>query len=153
METLQAIPTGFVILGFVGMTLALLCWTLWLHMRLRRLLRGKRGADLEALIAGLGKDVDSLYTSGDGLQRTVSDIEKRLQQSVQHVRIKRFNPFQDSGGDQSFAIALLNEKQDGVVISSFHARDGVRVYAKPITKGESFYPLSHEERTVISRTA
>ena len=91
-------------------------------------------------------------------RRTLQDVDARIREarerlrgSVQNVGMVRFNPFRDAGGDQSFCIALLDEKQNGVVISSLYARDGVRVYGKPIQAGASTYTLSEEERQAISK--
>lgn len=70
---------------------------------------------------------------------------------VQKVAIKRFNPFGDTGSDQSFILVLLDENGTGAVLSSLHGRSGTRVYAKPITEGEpGEYELSDEEREVLS---
>ena len=63
--------------------------------------------------------------------------------------MKHFDPFQNAGGQQSFATALVSEKGDGVVVSGIHSRDGVRVYAKPIERFESKRELSNEEHEAI----
>ena len=63
----------------------------------------------------------------------------------------RYNPFADSGGDQSFAIALLDSLGNGVVISSLHSRSETRVFAKPVQAGNSRYPLSDEEQDAIKK--
>ena len=64
---------------------------------------------------------------------------------MQFVGLVRFNPFDDTGGDQSFALALLDGRGDGVVISSLHGRTGTRFYAKPVKAGTSTLSLSDEE--------
>jgi hypothetical protein len=71
---------------------------------------------------------------------------------VSGVSVKRFDPFQNAGGQQSFASALLNEKGDGVVLSGIHSRDGVRVYAKEVKKFASERELSEEETGAIAET-
>jgi hypothetical protein len=72
------------------------------------------------------------------------------QKSIHKVGIIRFNPFKDIGGDQSFALALLDGKNSGIVISSLHTREGTRIYSKPIIKGESEkYTLTEEEKQAI----
>jgi thymidylate kinase len=76
----------------------------------------------------------------------------RLQKSVQEVRTIRFDPFEGTtgSGKQSFAMALLNEHGDGVVISSLYTREKVSVFAKPIEKKTSQYELTKEEKEVVS---
>jgi hypothetical protein len=71
--------------------------------------------------------------------------------SVQHVGLVRYNPFQDTGGDQSFALALLDKQGDGVVISSLHSRTMTRFYAKPIKGGVAVVSLSEEEVTAVQQ--
>ena len=137
---------------FAAVILFLVFWVFTLQLRLRKLLRGKTGQDLEIVIKSLGNDVKTLYTLYQELHSRAQTAEARLQKSIQHVECMRFNPFENAGGDQSFVIALLNEHKDGIVISSLYSRDGVRVYAKPIKDGNSPYRLSHEEEHAIKKT-
>lgn len=66
------------------------------------------------------------------------------------VNLVRFNPFNDLGGDQSFILVLLNEQQDGVVVTSLHSRDRTRIYAKPLKNGAGDnVSLSREEKLAI----
>ncbi|HEY4767363.1 MAG TPA: DUF4446 family protein, partial [Candidatus Limnocylindria bacterium] len=76
-------------------------------------------------------------------------LETRSRGSLQHVGLVRFNPFEDTGSDQSFAIALLDGRRDGIVISSLHGRGQTRVFAKPVEGGESRHSLSDEEAQAI----
>ena len=89
---------------------------------------------------------------GDNLNRVSADLEiiKKLQNiSIQKVGMVRFNPFREVGGDQSFSLALLDKSNSGVVITSLYAREGNRVYGKPVKEGNSEYPLSEEEEKAI----
>ena len=63
----------------------------------------------------------------------------------------RFNPFEDLGGDQSFAIAMLDEHNNGALITSLHGRERTMIYAKPIEKGKSTYNLTKEEAETIQK--
>jgi hypothetical protein len=63
----------------------------------------------------------------------------------------RFNPFEDAGSNQSFAIGLLNEQGDGVVVSSLYARERMSVFAKPIQQHNSSHELTTEEYSVIQK--
>jgi len=71
--------------------------------------------------------------------------------SIQRIGVVRFNPFKDTGGNQSFVICLLDSKNDGFIISSLFTRDGSRFYTKPIEKGASNYALSAEEKEAIKK--
>jgi hypothetical protein len=76
-------------------------------------------------------------------------IEGRSRRSLQHIGLVRFNPFEDTGSDQSFAIALLDDQRDGVVLSSLHGRANTRLFAKPVADGSSPHNLSDEETQAI----
>ncbi len=80
-----------------------------------------------------------------------ADRKKSLEY-IQRVEILRFNPYDDTGGDQSFTVCLLDSGGSGVVITSLHARSGTRVFGKQIVNGKSVkYELSKEEEAVIGK--
>lgn len=88
----------------------------------------------------------------DAMNTVQQDLEALLRRgTIRNVGVVRFNPFPDAGGDQSFAIALLDAEGSGVVISSLHARTDTRVFAKSIEGGRSRYPLSEEEQDAIRK--
>lgn len=94
-------------------------------------------------IKALDKDIQELYTISN-------QINLQAYKGLHKFAIVRFNPFKDVGGDQSFAIAILNGKNNGLTISSLYTREGTRVYAKAITNGETEkYPLTEEEKQAI----
>ena len=138
-----------------GILLLLFLWCvirLWkMEKRLRVLFQGKDAKGLEDVIMLLRKEAMETRKTFHALDAQVANMENRLERSVQKVGIVRFNPFRDAGGDHSFSLALLDEKHNGVVISSLYSRDGVRVYGKPIEKGSSSYQLSAEETGVIQK--
>jgi hypothetical protein len=70
---------------------------------------------------------------------------------IRHVGLVRFSPFHDTGGDQSFALALLDGQGDGVVVTALHSRTDSRLYAKPIEHFSSSYSLTPEEREAMDR--
>lgn len=71
----------------------------------------------------------------------------------QKISVVRFNPFGDTGGDQSFCLAVLDAHDSGYVLSSIHGRQGTRVYVKPVDFGKSKYQLSKEEEHALSQAA
>lgn len=81
----------------------------------------------------------------------LNELKQKNRASVKKLGIRRFNPFGSLGGDQSFSLVLLDENNDGVVMTSLFAQEGNRVYAKPIKKGASEYVLSDEERQMIDK--
>jgi hypothetical protein len=123
-----------------------------INFRLKRILLGKAGTDLEESINTLIKGMENLDGRATDIENYIIKMEERLKQSVQQVRVIRFNPFPDQGGNQSFALCLLDEQGNGAVISSLYSRDKVSVYAKPIVKYQSEYELSAEERQAIEKS-
>ena len=76
-------------------------------------------------------------------------LEGAQRRAFQRVGLVRYNPFEETGGNQSFALALLDAAGDGWVLSSLHARSGTRVYAKAIKAGRGDGALSEEETAAI----
>lgn len=125
--------------------------TFQLTRRLGVFFQGGKAEDLESVIAELGKRLRDNEEHFKQLRNDVARIDVMAGNAVQKVGVIRFNPFEEVGGDQSFAAALLDSEDNGVVLSSLYTREGTRVYAKPIVRGESKYHLSAEEREAIRR--
>lgn len=119
-----------------------------LRRRLRRLLSQGDGGGLDAIAADLEK-VDRLGGRVDALNALLRDLETGGQHAIQRVGVVRFNPFTDTGGDQSFAIALLDALGNGLVLSSLHGRADTRIFAKQVRGGRSRHQLSTEEEDAI----
>lgn len=140
---------------FIGgaIILALLALIVRLELRLNRLLKGKKGADLEDAISTLHKDTERIREKVIEIIGVIQDLDNRLKKSIRRVETVRFNPFRGEGGNQSFATALLDDTGDGVVISSLYSRDKVGIYAKPIKRLNSEHELTKEEKEAITRAA
>lgn len=84
--------------------------------------------------------------------RQLEEFKKQSLKHLQKVSLKRFNPYQDTGGDQSFTVALLDGQNSGMVITSLHSRAGTRVFAKPVLDGkENQFEFSKEEKEVVEQ--
>jgi len=136
--------------------LGLAVWLATLHRsaarmrsRLRRVLSDTGTAGLDEVLDGQAKRMELLTSRVDGLNALERELEGSTRLSLQKVGVVRFNPFQDSGGDQSFVIALLDQGGTGIIISSLHGRAESRIFAKQITNGRSTHPLSDEEQQAI----
>lgn len=115
----------------------------------RSLLGGSDGGSLQQVLDAHIGTVGTVREQLDQLVLLHEHLEARSRGSLQHVGLVRFNPFEDTGSDQSFAIALLDGRRDGIVISSLHGRGQTRVFAKPVSSGESTHTLSDEEAQAI----
>jgi hypothetical protein len=145
-----------VVAALTALILILLVVALLQSIRLRRAVRayralvrdGGHGSLGDVLERHVGRVEEVRNRLGD-LDRLHTELERRAQTSIQHIGLVRFNPFEDTGSDQSFAIALLDERRDGIVISSLHGRNNTRVFAKPVAGGNSSHALSDEEAQAI----
>lgn len=140
-----------------GVIAFLFLWNVFIQIRLSRfqkkqkeLFAGKKGVDLENVIIENKKRIDSLDGDVSDLYQITSSIHNLAHKGLHKSGMLRFNPFRDIGGDQSFALALLDGDDNGIVISSLYSRDGVRVYSKAIQAGQPVkYPLTDEEKQSI----
>lgn len=119
--------------------------------RYKTLLTGPAQRDLETLLLaqdGRANDLDRRLAE---VTARVSALTTNAQLHIQKSATVRFNAFPDTGSDLSFAIALLDANNNGLVLSSLYGRSESRVYAKPIKDGCSSYALSEEEKSAIAR--
>ena len=148
----QFLTTTTMIYVLFGLIVVLCFWIIYLEMRIKRLLTGKDSGSIEdSLVAMKVGLADYKEYKKDSIEY-LKNIEARIKRSIQVVETIRFNPFKGtgSGGNQSFATAFLNEKGDGVVISSLYCREHVSVFSKPLRKFQSEFEMSEEERAVVS---
>ncbi|BBB90590.1 MAG TPA: DUF4446 family protein [Methylomusa anaerophila] len=122
-----------------------------LNKRYRKMMRGMEGSNLEQLLMTNVEEVRQALNTVARLSEDVKRLEEVCRQSIQHVGIVRFNAFADTGSDLSFAIALLDRKKNGIIISSIYGRNESRIYAKPVQAGESTYYLSGEEKEALHK--
>ena len=100
----------------------------------------------------LSSQIKGLDSQKEQIQKILEEVDrlKNLsQKSFQKRGLVRYNPFKNSGGDQSFSIALLDLENNGFVITSIYGREGNRIYAKPIEGSKSKYTLIEEEEKAI----
>lgn len=120
-----------------------------LRKRYERMMAGAGVEDLESLLLNLKMQTDSVEDEQEEQRRMMTLIEQRQRMAKTKLGIKRYNAFSDQGSDLSFSFALLDELDNGIVISGLHNRDSSYVYAKPLEQGESKYTLSPEEKEAI----
>jgi hypothetical protein len=121
--------------------------------RLRGITRGEEGDSLEGVLRAHLEKVYEVSRDVERLKARTGSLEAASVRAFSRVGLVRFNPFEDTGGNQSFALALLDAEGNGWVLSSLHARTGTRVYAKPISGGRSEAALSEEESAAIRQAS
>lgn len=144
----------FFVYALIALAILLIGWIVRLEIKIKRLLIGKDSKSLEDSIVSAGTNIDKLNNFQKEVISHFSNIEKRLNRSVQAVETLRFNPFKGTGdgGNQSFSTALLNENGDGVIISSMYSRDRISIFSKPLEKFQSNFELTEEETEVLTNS-
>lgn len=117
----------------------------------RKLMAGSEGLNLERLLMTHIDEVHGVVKKVDHLEQVCQTIKEESLTNIKKVGIVRFNAFEDTGSDLSFAIAFLDEQSNGLVLSSIFGRSESRVYAKPIANGQSSYFLSDEEKAALAQ--
>ena len=118
----------------LGINLLLGLWLLRIELRLKKFLRGKDAQNLEDVVNILSKEVNSLEEFQKEAAQAMSLLNEKIATSIRGVGLVRFNPFKGSGsgGNQSFAVALIDVDGNGLIISSLYTRERVSTYAKPL---------------------
>lgn len=150
-NTLALIVENPIVFGLGFIVFLLLIQNLLLGKRISRLTKGASGQSLERVIHKLDERTELLEKYARSSSEKIKSIDARVETSIRGIATERFDPFQGSGGQQSFTSAFLNEQGDGVVISGIHSRDGVRVYAKQVQDFKSERELSEEEQKAIKK--
>ncbi|MEP7082297.1 MAG: DUF4446 family protein [Chloroflexota bacterium] len=142
----------------VGVVALLLILVVLQTSRLRRAVKSYRdlvrddrdgGGSLHELLAAHADQIAKAGSRMTEMEELHDILIRRTEQGIQHIGLVRFNPFEDTGSDQSFALALLDARHDGIVLSSLHGRASTRVFAKSIEGGRSAHPLSDEEAAAM----
>lgn len=103
--------------------------------------------DLEKYI----NKVNEVQKENIELKNYCKQLDQTIMGCIQKVGLIRYSAFQNTGSDLSFALALLNEENTGVVLNGIYSREMSNIYSKPVEKGTSTYPLSAEERDAIQK--
>lgn len=144
-------PLFLILVGLVFVWLATLTVFVWRMLNhYRRLTTGITKEDLKSVLDRLLKDADKGRQQVEIIKKILDEVKKDNYYNIQRIGFVRFNPFADTGGNQSFSLALLDGAGSGLVISSLHSRDNTRVYAKQVKKEKGVgYDLSNEEKMAV----
>ena len=126
-------------------------WRILQHYN--RLSHGVNSKSLKTILEDLLKDLDLAKKDIEYLKQYSLQLEKEGLLHIQKVGLVRFNPFKDTGGDQSFILSLIDGKDTGVIISGLYSRSGTRWYAKQVVEGKAVgHELSEEEEKALKET-
>ena len=121
----------------------------YMKKRYKKMMTGVDGANLERMMIGCIDKTEDIEKENKKINRDIQDIRDLLQQAITKVAVVRFRAFEDMGSDLSYAVAMLDSDNNGVIMSSIFAREDSRSYVKPITAGKSSYPMTDEEQEAL----
>ncbi len=125
------------------------CYALYLDHKVVVLTRGQSGASLEDTIRQCLTNAEAIEKRNALIMEHASVLNEKMSHALRNAQTIRYKAFDSNGSNQSFSIALVNEKGNGVVISSLHSHERMSTFAKPIENYESTYDLTEEELAVL----
>lgn len=148
-------PLFVIIFLLLAVAIGLIVWLLNQHKQLRlRFDNSLGGSDTHSLESTLARHMKQVRQVDHRLTELAAEYERLAvtnSLASQKISIVRFNPFGDTGGDQSFTLAVLDAQDSGYVLTSIHGREGTRVYVKPVDFATSKYTLSAEEQQALAQ--
>lgn len=116
--------------------------------------KGNNKKTLDVVLSNLVRDEQNIKEDIAKLKSWCDRIEKDEKFHIQKIGLLRFNPFKDTGGDQSFILALVDAYDTGIIITALFSRSGTRWYTKRVVNGKSTeHALSDEEKRALHMAA
>ena len=110
-----------------------------------------KGNDINEMLQQYVKSVEEIKKENSEIEQYCKKIDEDSKQNLKKIGIVRYNAYKDTGSDLSFALAILNDNNTGIVLNGIYGRDTSNIYAKPITEGNSKYVLSKEEKEALEK--
>ena len=108
------------------------------------------GKNIEQDLKKYMERVEKVTKQNSEIARACDILDENLKVCIQKTGIVRYNAFKDTGSELSFALALLDRKNNGVVLNGIYSRDTSNIYAKPVENGKATYKASQEEEEAIA---
>lgn len=114
-------------------------------------MKGKDGKTLEESMKERFAEVESVLKITKQNRMDIREISKKMERNYQKLGIVKYDAFNEMGGKLSFALAMLDSKNNGWIINAMHSREGCYTYVKEIVKGESYVELAEEEAEALDK--
>ncbi len=109
------------------------------------------GNNVEEILRAYISKVEEVDKQNKEIYEYCHQLDNDITKCIQKIGIVRYNAFSDTGSDLSFALALLDERNTGIVLNGIYSREMSNIYAKPVNDGTSKYTLSEEEKQAIEK--
>lgn len=150
---------NIIIIAIIALLLIILAWNIVLSAKLasltgkyKKFMRGSSGKNFENILLDHVTDIEAAVERVNIMNEDLINLKNQMDRGIQKCNIIRYNAFSDTGSDLSYSIAMLDNFNDGIIITGIYGRNESISYAKPISKGISKYPLSVEEEIVLNRS-
>ena len=155
---LGGLDIAYVLIGMLVLIIVLLVLMVIQFSRLNKLqkkyakfMKGKDAKSLEQDIEGLYDDNDYIKQEAEKNRKDIREIQKRMEYCYQKLGVVKYDAFSQMGGQLSFCLALLNEKDDGFILNSVQSSEGCYTYTKEVKKGECAITLGEEEKKALDQ--
>ena len=146
------IDPGIIIIALLAIVVILIGVMISNGMRLTRLerkykmfMKGSDAQSLEKTFVRKFAQIDRLYEAKEDHDHDILFLKKNMEKMFNKYGVEKYDAFDDVGGKLSFALALLDKENTGLILNAVHSRDNCFLYLKEIVKGESYVMLSQEE--------
>jgi hypothetical protein len=158
-DTLFRDYLGIFMITIIVLLLGVFTWNIILSLKVsaiegkyKKLMRGSSGKNFESMLMDHVQDIELAVERVNIINDDLVNLKNQMDRCVQKCNIIRYSAFNDTGSDLSFSLAMLDNFNDGVIITGIYGRNESITYAKPISKGMSKYPLSADEEIVLTRS-
>lgn len=155
---LFSVDTLYVILGMAVVMAVMLVFLIINSVKIKKMkltytsfMSGKDGKSLEEVILKRFKEVDELKKEDAAKKVQLEDINESLRYAFSKMGMVKYDAFNEMGGKLSFALALLDNRNNGFLINAMHSREGCYTYVKEIINGESYINLGEEEKKALNK--
>ncbi|MCI7066090.1 MAG: DUF4446 family protein [Butyrivibrio crossotus] len=155
---LFSVDTLYVILGMAVVMAVMLVFLIINSVKIKKMkltytsfMSGKDGKSLEEVILKRFKEVDELKKEDAAKKVQLDDVNESLRYAFSKMGMVKYDAFNEMGGKLSFALALLDNRNNGFLINAMHSREGCYTYVKEIINGESYINLGEEEKKALNK--
>ncbi len=128
----------------------MLVWVVFLSYKYFKVMKNLGGGEsLDKMLNNYIQDVNSVKKDNKEIIAYYTKLDADIENSIQKIGLVRYNAFKDVGSDLSFALALLDREDNGIVLNGIYGSESSNIYAKPVKNGYSTYQLSQEEKSAI----
>jgi len=108
-----------------------------------------KGENIDIMIKDYVSQVQDIKQENKEIEKYCEVLANKENKCLQKIGLVRYNAYKDTGSNLSFAVAILDEENSGIVLNGIYTRDSSNIYCKNVEKGESSYALSKEEKEAI----